>query len=527
MRWISILIFLVLVSFAFGDVNCLVGGSSSDAAHAGWYNPDEATAAHSHDGNGADWFTATGVVMREGGSGFVQIDIPDGTASANWIGVYANFTNSNGSEAAGRNRIAIVDTSGDPDTIDIYPLEWINGTTCDIVIGGAVPATYNAVAYDLEDVLDSAIGSAAAQDVDILIYLAAAQEITEEILIDSNGGSGQYRKRLIGCDSSYAALAVGSYAEYIDTDDNAAGDIFQISVANITFENIAATNPGGNVAQPEGGESCFQMPAGSTGFIARNCRAINGYHGFYCSANNSVLIDCVAYDSRAAHATFVGHGCTIMGGYYETDRNKSYSTTNALVSNGLGSRIIGSTVVGAATGLSLANYGQVVLNCTFKDQTVRAITLNDASSTLIVFNNIFKLADVDNDFEVTLTSGSMYSDHNMSNVITANTRLTGANDVANLTGMSDMSPWVNAAKFTDDYKLDRDDPLVAYAFEAGWSPSSIAGVQGANSKGSYPLFDLPAKTSVVAPDTVYGIEGTSAGNGGLGAGITTKSGGKQ
>ncbi len=526
------LIFLFCCSIIFGaQTACLVGGSSSAATNAGWFDSSVRSAVDAHNGNGANLFTDTGVTMREGGSGFVQIDIPDGTASSDWIGVYVNFTNSNGSETDGRNRITDVDTSGDPDTIDIYPLEWIDGTSCNIVVGGAVPATYNAVAYDLEDVLDDEIGDAAtnSENVFILIYLSAAQEVTEQIMVDDQGGSGQYRKTLRGVDSNYAAYANGSYVEYIDTNDDAAGSIFKISVENVTFENIAAINPAGT-GTPLGSEYCFEVIGTGKEFVARNCKAINGGAGFNISAVSGSLIDCVAYDSLTRQASMASHGASIIGGYYEFERTNARSGGYVIYFGALSGKIVGATIVGDVTGVGFGSYGShLVLNCNFKNQTTQAILVNSADAMLLHFNNIYKL-NATNLSEITLTSGSMYGDFNRSNVLTANTVLKGANDVSNLTTMSDTSPWVNAAKFTDNYRLDPLDGLIDNFKEAGWAPYMFTGITGtyihAMSIGAYMTYDLPARDKVDSSDTVYGEPGTAAG-GGLGAGTTNKSGGKQ
>jgi len=394
------------------------------------------------------------------------------------------------------NTIGLLGTSDGDDVSD----------TADFALGGAADGLADLIT-NASDLINAGI-----YNCDILIKGPEGDQAAE--LSIPNGGSGDNRLSLIGVDTDWVPLTNGNYVEFTDTNDDAAGDIFEISVSNVTLENIAAKNPGGAV-NPGATEKCFNAAA-AVEFVARNCRAINGYEGFSMALGGS-LIDCVAYDNVVAQVYLTSHGGTVLGGYFENNRTQAYAGVYVIRTAGIGTKVVGATIVGSATGVYLASYGsQLIFNNTFKDQTVQGIVTTHADTMLLCVNNIFKLVNGSNDYEVTLTAGSMYSDYNMSNVITANTRLTGANDVANLTGMSDTSPWVNAAKETDNYKLDRADPLVAYALEAGWSPYSIAGIQGAQSIGAFPTYDLPEKTSVVAPDTVYGIEGTAAGGGGGG-----------
>lgn len=508
----KLMIFLMLCGIAAADRNCLVGGSSSNELYAGWFDPDLTSVAASDNGNGAAVITMVAVVYDHTGGTVEKMLSKAGIGVGVELGMYAYISGTN--ITTGRYEVTTI--AGDDSYIACTGLVATGDNSDSVVnIGGAVPATYNAVSYDLEDVLDSSIGDAASQDILILIYLASAQEITEQIMVDSNGGSGAFRKTLRGVDSSYAALSNGSYTEYIDTDDNAAGNIFNISVSNITFENIAAANPDGDV-QPASGIDCFEVTGNE--FVARNCRAVNGYYGFHLGAYSNSLIDCVAYDNfhYQVYSSANIYVTSIIGGYYEFNRNKAYvSTSYILRLESIGSAVISTTLVGGTVGIYLSQYGSnIVLNCNLKDQTVYGIQVNNALAVLLAFNNIIKLADSVNDVAIVLSAGSAYEDYNITNATSANSGFTGANSVSEL-ALSDTSPWTDAA--SDNYKLDRTDGLIANALEAGWSPYSIGGLMGAQSIGAFPTYDLPAKSNVVSADTVYGETGTNAGNGGIGS----------
>ncbi len=456
MRLISVLAFLLCCSIAFADVVGLVGGSSADPSNACFLDPGQATVVDAHNGNGANLFTDIGVTMREGGSGFVQIDIPDGVASSDWIGVYVNFTNSNGSEAAGRNRIAVVDISGDPDTIDIYPLEWIDGTSCNIVVGGAVPIVDGT--YELQDVLDdTTIGSAAAQDVDILI--AGSDTATGKILLDVGGGAltGTF-KRLIGTNTSYVddgTLAVIT----IDTANMGPGSpLFQVDdISSVIFKNIHV-NITGDAATA--GEDCFQIANGTAQVAINfyNCKATNGYRGFNYDGDavNRMswyeLVDCMSTGS-------VAEGMRLVGTYFTLDRCYIEASSTYAVFARLPQGTISNCICdGGETGIwydSSGPWGKVV-NCSFYNQTTSCIGANALRDVGIsVYNNLFWVADINADFPILNTSGVIYlsdADWNFTNAdATRSSMLTGANSQNTLWSDTETNLWTDAAN--DDFTV--------------------------------------------------------------------------
>jgi hypothetical protein len=346
----------------------------------------------------------------------------------------------------------------------------------------------------------------------------------EAVMIDSNGGVGIYRKRLIGCDSSYAALTRGNYVAYDPggTDDINA-HIFNISADNVTMENFSAANPAGS-GTPANTESCFVTSANETVF--RNCRAVNGYEGFSLVDYASILIDCVAYDCRTQQVNCAQLGCSVLGGYFEKDRAKSYGGTYPVIRfAGGGKKITDAIIVGGTSGIDCVAAGShLVLGCTFYNQTASGVIVNHAEAHALVYNSIFLLADAANDAVFTATLGGYTEDYNITNATAANARFIGEHSVSGL-ALSATSPFVNCAKNTDNYKYDRDDALIANVFEAGWAPYLFTGtIVGAQSIGAFGSYDLPAKSNVLAADTVYGETGTAAA-GGAGFPVTSTIGG--
>jgi len=467
--------------------------------------------------NGESIANGSGAVT-DSGMYVLITDVGEFVNAVSGMYVYCDFQ---AAHANGRYHIQRIDD----DSILLDTLGYIGEESVTWVLGGAVPATYNVAAYDLEDVLDSAIGSAADKNVNIYVYLSAAYQLTEQINIDSNGGTGVYRKRIIGSDVNYAPLALGSYIRFIDDADASAGNIFEVTVENITMENISAENPAGPLVTdvPSTSEYCFDCASSTYETVLRNCRAISGYFGFDMGASGS-LVDCVAYDSRVSEARCSGVGVSVIGGYYECDRNLARGADYCLNFSSYGAKAIGVTLVGGdVAGVhTVANSSALVLNCTFIDQTTTCIKSDHAGGLVLAFNNIFNVADQVNDTVFTVV-GSIYEDYNITDATLANSGFTrpGTNSVAALTDMSATSPWVNAASGTDNFRIDRADALAANVIEAGWAPYLFTGVTGTNihkmSIGAYMTYDLPAIAGTLDSDTVYGTAGTATeGSGGGG-----------
>ncbi len=139
-----LLIFLMCVSFAWaqGGGSWIVGGKGTGAGkattNAGVYGPTNSTWSNAQGNNGTFRFDADARAISDAGGSTMFVDIPDGEANANWLGVGVFFHNSNGTEPDARAEIVNVNTGASPDVIQIE-LPWIDGTTADITVGGALP----------------------------------------------------------------------------------------------------------------------------------------------------------------------------------------------------------------------------------------------------------------------------------------------------------------------------------------------------------------------------------------------------
>ena len=138
-----LLIFLLCVSFAWaqGGGSWIVGGkgtgSGKSALNGGVYNPAVATYDEAQGNDGTFRFDDNAKAISNAGGSTMYMDIPDGQANANWLGVGVYFHNSNGTEPDARAEIINVNTGASPDVIQLE-IPWIDGTTADVTVGGAL-----------------------------------------------------------------------------------------------------------------------------------------------------------------------------------------------------------------------------------------------------------------------------------------------------------------------------------------------------------------------------------------------------
>ncbi len=148
-----LLIFLMCISGSLAtDFSWIVGGKGNGSAaattNAGVYEPANSTWANAQGADGTFRFDIDTTPIANGGGGTILVDITDGQANANWLGIGVFFHNSNGSEPDARAQIINVNTGASPDVIQIE-LPWIDGTTADITVGGALPNPGNV--WDSDD----------------------------------------------------------------------------------------------------------------------------------------------------------------------------------------------------------------------------------------------------------------------------------------------------------------------------------------------------------------------------------------
>ncbi len=508
MRWISL--FMLLCGLVNGaDYGCLVGGSSSSVNNAGWYNSDLVAKADTFAANGASVDGDNGGAVTSGAG--AKILITDTNQFGNTaVGMFIRV-DFDGVHVDGRFEITAV-TADDTVLIDEDYLG--DGNINSWNVGGAVAATYNAVVYDLEDVLDNATqGDATNHNVNIYIYLASAQEITEEIKVDSNGGTGAFWKRLIGTDSSYAELADGLYSAYIDSDDNAAGHIFNITVENIELRYISAKNPAGSAGTPGNTEHCFMSSTQSCVFYA--CHAERGYYNYNVTGTGVKLINSSSLDCRIRAVSSGSNGMAVYGGHYEW--GSAFADGIVISIGGIGTSLNNVVVEGGTYGASIgSSYGHTIVNCEFISQSVAGILISAANASPLIVNCIFDLDDTANDFAIQRTSGRYWEDYNISDADDA----TQSGFVSSFSSSTHNLTFTNTDPLTNitgnNFKPNRGETVAdAYVIDGGmplWFHSSTASPYPG--LGAFISYDLPEIANVDSGDTVFGTTGTASGTGG-------------
>ncbi len=468
---VIVVLFMITITSAIvsAQITCLVGGTSSADDNAGWFVNTSRIPSQAHAGSGDALHGQVNATYGNDGSGDVQINI-DGEALSTWVDLYANCFNFGGSETDGRYLITSVDTGADTFVINLSYVGGGDGTV-DINVGGAVPNTYNVVAYDLEDVLDDSLGSAASQNVQILIHTQADVDPAESQMIDSNGGAGAYWKRIIGVDSDYAALPVGSYAVF-DCGAVGLGDglpIFNCDQDNIRFENIAALNPDGSGGTPASGENGFTNTGDNVQFI--NCYVERAYQGVSLATGGDrcSVINCVV--SEVVHRTLLisSIGAVIKGGLFDkgtifaAEKNMTVTAPTSMTDT----VIVGGTVGIIHVG---AGYAAYISDCAFIGQSEAAYRNSNATATAILSNCIFDVIDTAVDYAILRSSGSIFE---FNNITDADTQvLSGFQDdsgsIYNLT-FSNTDPWVSISG--GDYRINWGQSIAnTYVIDQGFVP---------------------------------------------------------
>jgi hypothetical protein len=416
MKWLAI--FLILCSAAIADIGCLIGGASANAEFAGWFDEVYVSAADCHSGNGDALLETNDSFDIDSDAGYVRIISTAGFFSdiVGKEGVYARIVFA-ATYIDGRYQVDTV--NGDASAITIH-LAWSedqNDAYMTVNIGGAVPFT----TAGLEDVYDDAIGTADTKNV--YLYATGAYTATAQMLIDTNNSTAPYVRWLIGCDSSYAKLATGSYVTMTGPTATMAGTpiIKVVNMGGLRFENIHCTIDGA----ADSGEDGFQI-ANTTpqyGYSFINCKATACYVGFNCNAgtsyraNDVLLNDCVSVDN-------VSTPIVLGGGQPRLDHVFSKSAATYNVYN-TGSAVVmtNSILVGGASGVYFPSDNwtspTIIVNCSFYNQTVACInSLSSKKNVLVLYNNLFWVETIGADFPVLTTADVfelIYEDYNFTN----------------------------------------------------------------------------------------------------------------
>lgn len=391
MRWISI--FLIFCSSVYAsNMGAVVGGSSADVGNGIFFNSDLIAAAQNVKANGAVIKADVGVTYDHAGNGngdrnFAKAGI--GTDAI--VGMYALVTGTN--ITSGYYEITAI--AGDDSWVNCANIT-ATGDNADstLDIGGACPivgAGHSVGDFDLQDVLDDALGDAAANDVDIFIAVGATLSATVDI--DAGGGTATTRKSIIAVNTSYAddgtqitltaqaaaGLANGMfefdsgapyiYAKNIIFDANGDGadhcvlqDDTIDGVLGVTFESCRFTDAADTNIR-FGGNFAFNKPLTLINCEVDNANS-NGIETIHPARGNQKLINTSIHDN-GGFAVYIGAGLSLVQGCQIYD-------------NGGDGINIGSAVVGELS----------IIGNTITRNDGDGIDFNGASDQVILFNNV-------------------------------------------------------------------------------------------------------------------------------------------
>ncbi len=447
--------------------NAVVGGVNAGTDHGIFFNPAETTAtiAGGSSGQSLDSLTAQSVDITEGASSKVRItDL--GSFANSIVGVYG-FFDFEGAYAGddGYHEVLVVDGSGNFIEIDV---SYISDTTINLTcaIGGACPITgagHTAGDFDLQDVFDSTIASAAAQNVEI--YMTGNGTLSANLDKDAGGGSASTMWHWYGCDSSYArvvptrtSISGGIANSLLVTAGmptiTCGSNVVNMGVAYVHIDGIAFTGTvnGGHLVGAAAIDfqqysNCSIINAGTTGTALRT-------DDFGTVTN----CDCLATDATTATTCLhMDTGSTIRNSILRNDSSSS-SSINLDINN--------ATVVGclfydfSGTGILFraGNTTRGVANCTFDTGNICIAVGNVASNTTLIITDCIVANSTT--FATNLYSGTT----DLTILASYNTieAATVTNDYLNFAGDTSIGELTSAPSFVsianDDYNLQDDSP---------------------------------------------------------------------
>jgi hypothetical protein len=342
----------------------------------------------------------TACVVSNNGSGKARIT-KNGAFSNCIVGLVANVVSTGvvPNDVNDRFEVTAVDPSGN--YVDCN-FDVSSGGTCDIKAGGAFGK--------IQTASDETTASSAtlAHNVDILTNKAETFSAAgDQIDIDTGGGDKETNtwKRVIGVDSDGVKLAAGSY-NTIDADGQAA-HVFTIdNVSDISFHHIHAYNQS---AAKYG--FYFDNSSAQYGLSLIECKASGGGYGVKTVGSNvrNFTILGGAYEGTTA-AIIIQN---ILGGTIQR-ADVCSSGTYAMYVSYYGISIYGCTIRSDGTGyginLTSTNHASVVNNIFYN--VTDGIKVDNASTTLIEYNNIFMVAAAATGKAINRTAGSItHSDY--------------------------------------------------------------------------------------------------------------------
>ena len=327
------------------NIGAIVGGSSSNGNNSPWFNSDVIGPGDNQLNNGLFLDASGSVAVTDNGSSKVRATSA-GDFSNTIVGPYANINFDPGSDyTSGFYEVIAVDASNNYVDLELAYID-DDAVNITIVVGGAVPIID--VDYDLQDVLDDALSSAASNDV--VIYILGTGEITATLDIDTGGGSATTTKTLVGTNTSY--VIDGTRAK-ITTATSLINGLVHIAngVSGITFRNIDFDAGGVGKA-----DYCIlNNTDAEESIVFKNCLMhdsdIDGiHHGGSAIQDEWAVLGCEVYDNRgsgirarsSARGVIYIIGCSIhdnsvygifIGEYVRAYNNRVYANGDSGIYN--------------------------------------------------------------------------------------------------------------------------------------------------------------------------------------------------
>lgn len=199
-----ILLVLSLASVIYAsNIGAVSGGTSADPGNGIFFNSDLITAAQNVKANGAVIKADTAVTYDHTGNGNGERNFAKaGIGTDVIVGMYSLITGTNITSGY----YEITGIAGDDSWVNCANITATDDNADSTLdIGGACPIVDAGAGigdYELQDIVDDALGSAAANNVDI--YVTGTGTLTATLDLDTGGGSSTTRKRLWACNTSYA-----------------------------------------------------------------------------------------------------------------------------------------------------------------------------------------------------------------------------------------------------------------------------------------------------------------------------------
>lgn len=308
-------------------------------------------------------------------------------------------------------------------------------TTCDIYVGGAFNTIATAHGTDIMD----------AASYNRTCYVRGNVAATPAITL-SNAGGVDSRAFWLGATDTWAEQPIGSYVTL--NGNGAIATCLTVYGDYITIRGFYCT---GATSHPLviGGASYFYH------YMVDNCKADStATAACYLKRLSAQLTNC---DFRTTHSTSGAVASATSGAIFERCTLKTASTTADCVDLARGGSFLDCIIIGGGLGVDIVSYTiwlTTIKGCIFYDQTISCGNITGSAVGVSIYNNIFWVADIVNDYAVTVAEAGIlvYEGYNFTNKTTNPMLLNSvaspwrrANSQVALWSDAEANLWVNAA----------------------------------------------------------------------------------